>query len=162
MNYTLSCRFVAKLLVLATLSTTASTFAAVPVRNEILKLAPGAHGSGGTDGFQKFGASLDMQGGRVLVGAWGDDALGRDSGAAYLFNAASGQFLNKFTTTQNFSQSIGQSAALYGNSILTGTPNRTNGTGGIVHLFDGTTAARTRFILPSSVSTFDYYGTAIA
>src|ERR1051326_5320404 len=138
MNYTLAYRFLAGLLTFATYSTSASTFAAVPVRNEYLKLVPGTHGSAGTDGFQKFGASIDMEGGRVLVGAWGDDMLARDSGAAYLFNATSGQFLNKFTTTLNFSQTIGLSAALYGNSALTGTMQRTNGRGGIVHVFDAT------------------------
>jgi hypothetical protein len=127
-----------------------------------LKLVPGTHGSPGTDGFQKFGASIDLQGGRVLVGAWGDDTLGANSGAAYLFNATSGQFLNKFTTTQNFSTTIGMSAALYGNSVLTGTWNRTGGRSGIVHLFDATSGVRTRFILPSGVSTFDYYGASVA
>src|SRR3954454_18700157 len=103
-----------------------------------------------------------MQGGRVLVGAWGDDTLGANSGAAYLFSAASGQFLNKFTTTLNTSTSIGESVALYGNSLLTGTLSRTNGHGGIVHLFDGTTAVRTRAILPNGVATFDNYGMALA
>jgi hypothetical protein len=162
MNFKFSCHIVARLLAFAILSTTVSTFAAVPVRNEFMKLVPGAHGSPGTDYFQKFGASIDMAGGRVLVGAWGDDTVAADSGAAYLFNATTGQFLNKFTTTQNFSSTIGQSAALYGNSVLTGTPNRTGGRGGIVHLFDATTAVRTRFILPSGVSTFDYYGAPVA
>ena len=40
------------------------------------------------------------------------------------------------TTTLNFSQGIGQSVALYGNSALAGTPVRP-GRSGIVHLFDG-------------------------
>src|SRR4051794_10881880 len=162
MNFKFSCHIVARLLAFAILSTTVSTFAAVPVRNEFLKLVPGTHGSPGTDYFQKFGASIDMEGGRVLVGAWGDDTAAADSGAAYLFSATTGQFLKKYTTTLNFSTSIGQSMALFGNSALTGTPNRTGGRSGIVHLFDATTAVRTRSILPNGVSTFDYYGAPIA
>jgi hypothetical protein len=47
-------------------------------------------------GGDRFGFSISIVGDKVLIGAPGDDTLGTDAGAAYLFDAATGELLQTF------------------------------------------------------------------
>ncbi|MEL7484049.1 MAG: GC-type dockerin domain-anchored protein, partial [Planctomycetota bacterium] len=51
----------------------------------------------GDDFFDTFGNSMDFRDGLVLVGRNGQDAIATNSGAAYLFDAATGVLLNTYT-----------------------------------------------------------------
>ncbi len=49
---------------------------------------PTEHKLTASDGDEEdeFGWSVSLSGDRALVGAWGDDDMGTDSGSAYVFN----------------------------------------------------------------------------
>jgi hypothetical protein len=71
----------------------------------------------------QFGMSLDLEGNRVLVGSPGDDAGGvLDTGAAYLYDAASGALLRSFDNPVPATGSLfGGSVALAAGRAVVGT-----------------------------------------
>ena len=69
-----------------------------------------------------FGWSVVISGDTVLVGAWLDDAGAEDSGAAYLFDAATGNLLHTFLNpTPARHNGFGLSVAISGDKVLVGT-----------------------------------------
>ena len=74
-----------------------------------------------------YGGSVDLSSGRVLIGAQSEDIAAIDSGAAYLFDAATGDLLRTLTHpipidgTGGFGQDFGRGIALNGNHALIGT-----------------------------------------
>ncbi len=86
-----------------------------------------------------FGGSVALSGHLALIGAWGDDDR---KGAAYLFDARSGQYLRKFTAADGVALDyFGGSVALSGNLVLIGATGDTdNGDySGSAYLFDART-----------------------
>jgi hypothetical protein len=87
----------------------------------------------------QFGRSVAISGDKVLVGAQLDDAGARDSGAAYLFDAATGSFLHTFLNpTPARGDGFGGSVAISGNKVLVGASGRDAGaknSGGTAYLF---------------------------
>ena len=84
-----------------------------------LKLTPAG---GKTSDF--FGASLSLRGGVVLVGAEGRDDSGSNSGAAYLFDAITGDELYKLLASDGGSgDSFGNGLAMSQNRAIIGAPN---------------------------------------
>ena len=75
-----------------------------------------------------FGSSVAISGDKVLIGAQGDDAGAKDSGAAYLFDAATGKLLHTFLnpTPATYDQ-FGTSVAISGDKVLIGAPNEDAG-----------------------------------
>ncbi|MEM9541798.1 MAG: FG-GAP repeat protein [Cyanobacteria bacterium P01_E01_bin.42] len=83
-----------------------------------------------------FGVSVAIDGDYTLIGAWGDDDNGEDSGSAYLFDTTTGNFLHKLTAPDGERwDNFGGSVAIDGNYALIGT-HRTSGS---AYLFDTTT-----------------------
>ena len=87
-----------------------------------------------------FGQSVDTDGVRILIGTPGDNQGGVDSGAAYLFDLATGAQLAKLTASDAAAKdAFGTAVALGGNLALVGAPG--SGTSGAAYLFDATTGA---------------------
>ncbi len=90
-------------------------------------------------GSEFFGVSVAIDGDKVLIGAWGDDTSGEDSGAAFLFDAVSGNLIQSFFEPNPRADSVfGFSVAIDGDSLLIGAPGPSEGENdsGIVYLFE--------------------------
>ena len=84
-----------------------------------------------------FGSSVAVLGDLVLVGAPGDDEWGFNAGAAYLFDANTGQQLAKLTHAEPASHlMVGFSVALSANWALVGAPLDESVGGGAVYVYD--------------------------
>jgi outer membrane protein assembly factor BamB len=89
-----------------------------------------------------FGYSIAFSNDRVLIGAPGDNDLGVDSsGAAYLFDANTGNLLRTFfnPTPSIIYGNFGNSVALVDNQVLIGAPG--NNYSGAAYLFDANTGS---------------------
>ena len=92
-------------------------------------------------GGELFGTDVDLQGNKVLIGARGDDTFGEDSGAAFLFDAESGDLVQSlYATTPEAGDDFGFAVGIDGDRLVVGAPGATeNGNeGGIVYLFEAT------------------------
>jgi hypothetical protein len=139
-----------------------AAIASPPVLHEYLKLSPGALSAPGEFGFEHFGAAIDLECGRVLVGAWADNTIAEWAGAGYLFDAHNGELLHKLTTSFSTAyDGIGQSVALDDNIALVGTPESSN-LRGMVHAFNATTGVRFGQIFPAGAGLFEHYGQSLA
>ncbi|NQU26585.1 MAG: tandem-95 repeat protein [Candidatus Nealsonbacteria bacterium] len=92
----------------------------------------------------RFGRGLSAGGGHVLVGAYLDDEMEEDAGAAYLFDAATGELLQTFHSPYpDENDQFGRSVAMVGANVLVGA-RFDDGAGqnaGAVYLFDGASGA---------------------
>ncbi|MEN0112083.1 MAG: hypothetical protein AAF805_15285, partial [Planctomycetota bacterium] len=71
----------------------------------------------------RFGASVAIDGGLAIVGAYGDDDGGSDAGAAYLFDVATGQQTAKLLAADAAAfDEFGRGVALEGGVALAGAP----------------------------------------
>ncbi len=78
-------------------------------------LAPG--GSSG----DKFGAAVDLLGGLLVVGAPGNDSVASLSGAAYMFDVGSGEFLRKLVSQDaSIYDAFGSVVDLYEDKVFVG------------------------------------------
>ncbi len=113
----------------------------------------------------RFGWSIDIQGGRVLVGARGEDQVGDDAGAAYLFDAQTGQFLRQFLPpTGAARQHFGESVALQGDVALIGAcgaPFSNPVQAAAAYLFDVNTGQLLHTLQPPT-PTEVYFGLSVA
>jgi hypothetical protein len=114
-----------------------------------------------------FGTGLSASGGRVLIGAPGDDTSASNAGRAYLYDSATGSLLQTFANpSPAANEQFGGAVSLSGNSALIGTQNEALGaTGaGAAYLFDATTGALTRtFADPGPTPTLlDNFGHSVA
>jgi FG-GAP repeat len=110
------------------------------------KLVPNDPESG-----DEFGNSIAFDSGLVAVGAWRADDLGDGSGAAYLFDAASGNQIDKLLpdSGNNF-QTFGVSIAIDGGIVAVGSRTFFSLSEGFtfakVHLFDASTGEVTNIL----------------
>ena len=76
------------------------------------------------DGGDRFGASVAVSGGRAVIGAWGDDDNGSDSGAAYVFvHDGGGSWSQQAKLTANdggAGDEFGFSVAMAGGTVIVG------------------------------------------
>ncbi len=109
-----------------------------------------------------FGHCLAQEGSLALIGAPFADALGSDSGAAYLFDVNSGQELQKLIPSdgQAFDQ-FGRSAAIDGGVVAVSAPGASV-QAGAVYLFDLSTGQELAKITASDGANFDLFGTDVA
>ena len=87
------------------------------------------------------------------------------AGSAYLFDAATGQELQRFTATDGRAgDDFGRSVALFGNLALVGAPEASlSGVRyGAAYLFDATTGAQLRRLEGDDTSFFDRFGASVA
>ncbi|GEC36467.1 hypothetical protein EME01_05390 [Sinorhizobium meliloti] len=112
-----------------------------------------------------FGWAMDMQGGRIAIGAPDNDTGANQAGRAWIFNAANGALL---TTLANPAPTVddifGSGIALYGNLVAVGAPyNDTGATNaGTVYVFNATTGALTQTIDNPAPGNGDLFGSSLA
>jgi len=112
-----------------------------------------------------FGYSVAAVGSNVLVGAPYDSTGASHTGAAYLFNSASGALLRTFLNpTPAASDYFGASVAAVGNNVLVGAPNDNTGAtdAGAAYLFDGATGALLQTFLNPTPAVEDCFSNSVA
>ena len=109
----------------------------------------------GTDS-DKFGASVDLCGDRLVVGAPNHGPVSSRSGAAYLFDSASGELISKLTPENPGTRdSFGASVAITDSFVVVGAPfeeEEGEWDTGAVHIFDARTGSRLRRLRPAEGS----------
>jgi predicted amidohydrolase len=121
------------------------------------------------DAYDRFGVSVAISGDYVVVGAYGDDANGIDSGSAYIFQNSNGAWsqLQKLEAADgDEDDGFGTSAAISGNYVVIGaTDDEPNGTqSGSAYVFqrDGSVWAQVQKLVPSDGIAEQDFGTSVA
>jgi len=112
-----------------------------------------------------FGHSLDIGSGRVIVGAPSDDHAGAGSGAAYVFDASTGQQLQKLVANDAQPiQGFGTAVLLHDGLALVGAPQDSSSGShvGSVYVFDPGTGAQLMKIEPARPSPSMAFGRSLA
>ncbi len=134
--------------------------AAGQVINEDAKLLP-SDGAGGDE----FGFSVAVSGTMAVVGALFEDDNGSNSGAAYLFDTATGQQIAKLLSGDGaVGDYFGRSVAISGTTALVGAfADDDNGSGsGSAYVFDTTTGQQLAKLLPGDGTVADNFGISVA
>ncbi|PCI10293.1 hypothetical protein COB72_03710 [bacterium] len=111
-----------------------------------------------------FGQAVDINNGIVAVGAWGDNENGSGSGAAYLFDAATGTQLAKLLPDDaSPDDQFGNSISLSNGLVAVGSwlDDDFGIDSGAVYLFD-TAGIQLAKILPDDGSTEDLFGASVS
>ncbi|NCR14605.1 MAG: PEP-CTERM sorting domain-containing protein [Microcystis aeruginosa SX13-11] len=109
-----------------------------------------------------FGFSVSISDNNVLIGAYGDNALGNNNGAAYLYDAVTGSLRKTFLnpTPSSDQDLFGFSVSVSGNNILIGAPR--DGTAapfsGAAYLFDAVTGSLRKTFLHPAPGFEDWFG----
>ena len=113
-----------------------------------------------------FGDSVAISGDKVLIGAgWADDAGAKKSGAAYLFDAGTGNLLQTFLNpTPGVGDGFGTSVAISGDKVLIGAWGDDAGAkdSGAANLFDAVTGNLLHTFLNPSPAASDEFGGSVA
>ena len=112
----------------------------------------------------EFGASVTINGKRLLIGATGDDDNGENAGASYLFNQINGNWIEetKFTASDGSpGDQFGVSVALNGGFAIMGADGDTSGS---VYIFENTGAGweETAKLTASDRRNGDRFGSSLA
>ncbi|MBF0452859.1 MAG: carboxypeptidase regulatory-like domain-containing protein [Candidatus Magnetomorum sp.] len=104
-----------------------------------------------------FGFSLDLQGTRMIIGAYGDDDKGPSSGSAYLyaFNQSQWEFQKKYIASEGQSYDyFGYDVSISDRGVIMGAygHDEKGSMAGAVYIFGQTTSNDTRSVLAHSVS----------
>lgn len=128
--------------------------------SEDVKLLPSLGMTG-----DSFGSAVTTDGARVAVGAAKADALGQDSGAAYVFDAATGSELMRLVPSNGAAgDHLGASIAMDGARVVVGAPGA-DGVGpdsGAVYLFDAKTGSELLALQPTVAVAGEQFGYAVA
>lgn len=115
----------------------------------------------GTD----FGYDVQIDGQTVIVGARLDDELSNNAGAAYLFDATTGQQLHKLTASDPTDRdALGSSVAVSGGLAVVGAINHDGyaSDAGAVYVFDVSTGDELRKLDPGDLNAVDQFGISVA
>jgi hypothetical protein len=130
----------------------------VTTGNQLAKLTP----SDATEG--DFGVSVAVSGNKAIVGAWLDNALGVQSGSAYLFDVTTGNQLAKLTASDGAPfDEFGRSVAISGNIAIVGAFGDDDGgtESGSAYLFDVTTGSQLAKLTASDAAAVDLFGVSV-
>jgi len=133
---------------------------------QLFTLAP----LGGGNWSDRFGDSIAIDmgtggQGTVVVGATGDDTMGTNAGAAYLFNATTGNQIAKLLPPSgNWLDLFGSSVAIDSGIVVVGakeigTPPSTTGS---AYLYNATNGALMTQLFPTGAAAFDQFGFSVA
>ena len=112
-----------------------------------------------------FGYSVAASGGKALVGAFQAEDAVFNSGAAYLFEASTGQQLLKLAPSDPTAEALfGSSVALGGNLALVGAfqDNDAGNLSGSAYLFNATTGQELFKLAASDAAAGDHFGASAA
>ncbi|MCA9274148.1 MAG: FG-GAP repeat protein, partial [Phycisphaerales bacterium] len=112
-----------------------------------------------------FGCSVDIDGELLVIGAYGDDEVATEAGAAYLYDLKSQQQISKLTVTDatdtdwcGFEVSLSGDMAIIGSHL-----SDVNGmNSGAVYLFDTTTSLRIATLLPDDGTSVDTFAISLS
>ena len=117
------------------------------------------------DRSDNFGFDVAIDGGTVIVGANRKDALGDNSGAAYLFDAATGQQLHELLPLDGGEgDEFGCSVDISGNRAIVGAHWADEGGihRGAAYIFDVTTGQQVFKLVDPAPDDSDYFGDSVA
>lgn len=112
-----------------------------------------------------FGAAVAVSGDVLVVGAPFDDTASLNSGAAYVFNAATGALLRTFVNpTRTPGDKFGAAVAIEGNRVVVGAPWRDGfeADTGAAYVFDTVTGTLTASLTHANARPGEQFGTAVA
>lgn len=112
-----------------------------------------------------FGNSVDISGDVVIIGAWGHDANGSNSGAAYLFDLNTGQQIAKLLPDDGAGgDQFGAAVAISGTFALVGAlgDDDNGSSSGSAYLFDINTAQQIAKLHPTDADAQDSFGEFVA
>ncbi|MCB9896899.1 MAG: hypothetical protein H6825_02730 [Planctomycetes bacterium] len=110
----------------------------------------------------QFGFSVGIGGGKAVAGAQGVDDLGSASGAAYVFDVATGAQLHELHASDGAANDFfGNSCATDGLRVIVGAPGKASSRGA-AYLYDATSGAQLAIFTPTSFSASQYFGRAVA
>jgi FG-GAP repeat len=111
----------------------------------------------------QFGSSVAISGNMALIGAVRDDAAGRDSGSAYLFDVITRSQIAKLVASDAVPYDyFGASVAISGNTALVGAPSRRFDVPGSAYLFDIATGNQLGKLTASDAAADDQFGRSVA
>ena len=113
----------------------------------------------------RFGRSVAISGTTAIVGAFGDDDNGDSSGAAYLFDTATGRQLAKLLPDDGAAlDRFGSSVAISGDTAIVGAllDDDNGSSSGSAYLFDTTTFDQIAKLLPDDGAAHDAFGRSVA
>ncbi len=109
-----------------------------------------------------FGSSIAMQNGIIAVGATDNNDFGEDSGAAYLFNAATGAQLHKLLPSDGRAgDEFGRSIAIANDFVIVGTGGAAN-TSGAAYVFNVQSGRQVAKLRPVNGMAGDRFGWCVA
>jgi len=112
-----------------------------------------------------FGGSVDLDSGKIVAGATGDDDLGTGSGSAYVFDITTGTQLAKILPESGASgDQFGISTAIQSNLVVVGaTGTDFNGAqSGSAYVFESLTGVQLAALRPDDGSVGDHFGISVA
>jgi len=113
----------------------------------------------------RFGESVSISGNNVLVGTFFDNTGATQAGAAYLFNATSGNLLHTLLSPapETFDQ-YARAVSISGNNVLVGSENdNISASGaGAAYLYNATTGNLTQTFLNPTPELGDFFGTSVS
>ena len=112
----------------------------------------------------RFGSSIAIDNGIVAIGARTDDDNGLRAGAAYLFDAATGQQITKLVASDGFANdNFGDSIAIDNGIVVVGaTQDDDNGeNSGSAYVFDVQTGTQIAKLLPEDGAELEYFGKSV-
>ncbi|MBD2355862.1 PQQ-binding-like beta-propeller repeat protein [Tolypothrix sp. FACHB-123] len=111
-----------------------------------------------------FGNAVDIDGDKIVVGARADDVGAVDAGAAYLFDAVTGELLKTLANpTPEPGDKFGVSVAISKNQVLIGASGDDTGAAnsGAAYRFDATTGKLLETFINPSAYEGDLFGNAV-
>lgn len=119
--------------------------------------------------FDYFGTDVDIDGSRMIVGSWGDDGAGANSGIAYVFHKVGTTWQKKGTLVAPDAASedrFGESVAISGDwAVVGGRLNDDAGTSSgsaYVYQWNGTNWVFNTKLLPPDGEQYDFFGCDVA
>jgi hypothetical protein len=112
-----------------------------------------------------FGAKAAISENLILIGAQSDDTLGNSAGAAYVFDATTGNQLHKLTASDGAANhEFGTAVALSGKTALIGAPQADGGLAGCgaAYVFDASTGVETQKLTSLIAFGTEFFGAAVA
>lgn len=122
------------------------------------------HSSDGEAG-DYLGAAVAVSGNVAIAGALGDDDLGGNAGAAYLFDAVTGVEYSKLLAPDGAGGDLfGFAVAISGNFAIIGAPSDDDSgpSSGSAYIFDVSTGQQVRKLLASDGDADDAFGMAVS
>jgi FG-GAP repeat protein len=109
-----------------------------------------------------FGHSVAISGTTAIVGAWGNNDAGTDSGSAYLFDTSTGLQIAKLTASDAAAgDQFGSSVAISSTTAIVGAKGD-NSISGSAYLFDTTTGFQIAKLTASDAAAGDEFGVSVA